>query len=89
MKKFRILALIIAFAVIFSGCGASAEFDSASKNEYFDGGYWIEQDSMAVSPEYPMEMPEVEMEEAVTEDSLLDSNSSSANLPENQYSGNS
>ena len=83
MKNFKIFVFIIALTLIFSSCASGgASFDS--KNEALDGGYWIEQDSMAVSPEYPMEMPEVEMEEAVTEDSLLDSNSSSANLPENQ-----
>ena len=82
MKKFRILTLIIALAVIFGGCSASTE-EMESKNEYFGGGFFTE-DSMAVSPEYPMEMmPEVETEEAITEDSAFDGGDSSfANLSE-------
>ena len=78
MKNFKILALIIALAVIFSGCGASTEALD-SKNEYFDGG-WVE-------PEAPMEMPEFEAvtEESVAEDSLLDSDSPSSG---NQISTN-
>ena len=71
MKNFRIFALIIAIAVIFTGCGASTEALD-SKNEYFDGG-WAE-------PEAPMEMPEFESvtEESVSGDALLDSNASSS-----------
>ena len=86
MKNLRILALIIALAVIFSGCRSSNYFDS--KYESTTEGFWIDQD-MAVSPESPMEMmPEVEMEESIAEDALLDSSSPSANLSENQPSGN-
>ena len=78
MKNLRILTLIIAIAVIFSGCGASTEaFDS--KNEYYDGGFI--QDYSEVMPETPMEEPEfeAEIEESVTEDALLDNSTSSGN----------
>ncbi len=80
MKKSRILTLIIAIAVIFGGC-SSSDLAYDSKNESMSTGDWF------VSPEAPM-MPEVETEEFITEDALLDGNSSSANLSENQYSGN-
>ncbi len=88
MKNFRILTLIIAIALIFTGCSASAEFDSASKNEFYDGGFV--QDFSPVMPEAPMEAPEfeAEIEESVTEDALLDSNAPSAGISENQSSAN-
>ena len=81
MKKIKILTLIIALAVIFTGCGATTEALD-SKNEYFDMG-WPE-------PEAPMEMPEFESvtEESITEDALLDSNAPSAGVSENQISTN-
>ena len=79
MKNFKIFALIIAIAVIFTGCGASTEALD-SKNEYFDGG-WAE-------PEAPMEMPEFEAvtEESVADDLIFDSTSSKNSA--NNYSGN-
>ena len=74
MKKLRILALILAVALIFGGCGARTEaFDS--KNEAFDAGGWTEE-MKPVEPEAPMEMPEMEY---VTEDSAFD-NSTSASI---------
>ena len=82
MKNFKIFALIIAIAVIFTGCGASTEALD-SKNEYFDGGF-ISQDSMAVSPEAPGLFPLEE--ESVAEDSIFDSSSSGNSA--NNYSGN-
>ena len=75
MKKFRILTFIIALAVIFGGCSASTEAMDSSKNEYFDGGYWVE-------PEAPGEF----VEESIAEDSIFDSASSGASG--NNYSGN-
>ena len=86
MKNFRILTLIIAIAVIFSGCGASAEFDSASKNEIYDGGF-IDQ-SFPVMPEAPMEEFEAEIEESITSDSVLDNDIASSGVSENQISTN-
>ena len=87
MKNFKILALIIALALIFCGCGASTEAMDSSKNEYFDGGYWVG-DSMAVSPEAPMEFPMEENEtESVVEDSVFDnsaSGSSGNQIPANR-----
>ena len=82
MKNLRIFTLIIAITVIFSGCGASS-LDYVSKNESYDAGMFEEM--MPVEPEAPMELPETE---AVTEDSLLDSSSPSADISENGYSGN-
>ena len=86
MKKSRILTLVIAIAVIFGGC-SSSNLAYDSKYESMDGAF-VEEYS-PVSPESPMEMmPEVEAEESITSDSLLDSNAPSAELSENQYSGN-
>ncbi len=83
MKNFKIFALILAAIVVLSGCRASSDIAFDSKSESFNGGF--AEEMKPVEPEAPMEMPEVEY---VTEDSIFDSTSSSANLSENQYSGN-
>ena len=80
MKKTKIIAIILSALIILSGC-ASMEADYDSKNEYFGGGFFTE-DSMAVSPESPMEMmPEVETEESVSENVSFDSGSGESSLP--------
>ena len=40
MKKIRIFALLLALILVISGC-SSRDLAYDSKNESFDGGYWI------------------------------------------------
>lgn len=66
MKKIRIFALILAFLVVFSGCGASNEMAMDSMSESINkGDFFIDA---------PMEEPEAMPEEEIAvEDSLFDS----------------
>ena len=63
MKKIRILTLIIAFLVIFSGCGTNNDMAYDSMTESFNGKEWYDE---------PAEAPMLE-EEIAVEDSLFDS----------------
>lgn len=75
MKNIRLFAVIAAFLVLMSGCGA-AEIALNSKTEAYDSAYFFEDSAEAPEMEYVTE-----------EKPILDSVSSSAGQP-NQYSGN-
>ena len=77
MKKFKILAVILALIIVLSGC-SSRNLAADSMTESFDGGYWG--DNKLEEPE--AEAPEYIVEEDAIFDSAADSSASA-----NEYTG--